>query len=89
MRIWVDENIPMGREAFAAHGEVTLFAGRGLKRFDLASADALLVRSVTRVDAALLEPTMSISPTWPRTVSVSRRPRAATPIRSASMSLRP
>jgi erythronate-4-phosphate dehydrogenase len=57
MRIWVDENIPMGREAFAAHGEVTLFAGRGLKRSDLASADALLVRSVTRVDAALLEGT--------------------------------
>lgn len=57
MRIWVDENIPMGREAFAAHGEVTLFAGRGLKRSDLAAADALLVRSVTRVDAALLEGT--------------------------------
>lgn len=57
MRIWIDENIPMGREAFAAHGEVTLFAGRGLKRADLAAADALLVRSVTRVDANLLEGT--------------------------------
>jgi erythronate-4-phosphate dehydrogenase len=57
MRIWIDENIPMGREAFAAHGEVTLFAGRGLKRADLAAADALLVRSVTRVDAGLLEGT--------------------------------
>ena len=57
MRIWVDENIPLGREAFAAHGEVTLFAGRGLKRADLASADALVVRSVTRIDAALLEGT--------------------------------
>ena len=57
MRIWIDENIPMGREAFAAHGEVTLFAGRNLKRADLSSADALLVRSVTRVDAGLLEGT--------------------------------
>ncbi|MBW8890323.1 MAG: 4-phosphoerythronate dehydrogenase [Fibrobacteres bacterium] len=57
MRIFVDENIPMGREAFAAHGEVTLFAGRNLKRADLSAADALLVRSVTRVDAGLLEGT--------------------------------
>lgn len=47
----------MGREAFSAHGEVTLFAGRGLRRTDLANADALIVRSVTRVDAALLEGT--------------------------------
>ena len=50
----VDENIPMGKEAFSAHGEVVAFAGRGLARQDLLSADALIVRSVTRVDAALL-----------------------------------
>ena len=57
MRIWVDENIPQGRDAFGAHGEVISFAGRALSRRDLAAADALLVRSVTRVDAALLEGT--------------------------------
>jgi erythronate-4-phosphate dehydrogenase len=54
MEIWVDENIPMGSEAFAAHGKVRLFSGRSLERGDLAAADALMVRSVTRVDAALL-----------------------------------
>lgn len=54
MRIHVDENIPLGPEAFAAHGEVIRFAGRGLKRADLAGTDALIVRSVTRVNADLL-----------------------------------
>lgn len=57
MRIWVDENIPMGKEAFEAHGQVTSFAGRGLVRGDLAGTDALIVRSITRVDAGLLEGT--------------------------------
>lgn len=57
MKVWVDENIPMGKEAFAAHGEAVAFAGRGLKREDIASADALIVRSITRVDANLLEGT--------------------------------
>ncbi|MDB5103847.1 MAG: 4-phosphoerythronate dehydrogenase [Fibrobacteres bacterium] len=57
MKIWVDENIPMGKEAFADHGETIRFAGRGLTRNDISGADALIVRSVTRVDAALLEGT--------------------------------
>src|SRR3989338_11371882 len=53
MRILVDENIP-GREAFAAHGEVAAFAGRSLRREDAREADALLVRSVTPGNNALL-----------------------------------
>jgi erythronate-4-phosphate dehydrogenase len=57
MNIWVDENIPLGKETFGAYGAVTPFAGRGLARADLGKADALLVRSVTKVDAALLEGT--------------------------------
>lgn len=57
MEIWVDENIPMGKEAFAAHGETVSFSGRGLSRSDIAGADALIVRSVTKVNAALLEGT--------------------------------
>ncbi|MEO6094569.1 MAG: 4-phosphoerythronate dehydrogenase [Fibrobacteria bacterium] len=57
LKIWVDENIPMGKEAFADHGEVILFAGRGLTRADIAQADALIVRSITKVNAALLEGT--------------------------------
>lgn len=57
MEIRVDENIPMGKEAFAAHGKTVTFAGRGLSRADILGADALIVRSVTKVNAALLEGT--------------------------------
>lgn len=55
MRIFVDENIPQGREAFAPFGEVETFAGRSLEARRLAGADALIVRSVTKVDARLLD----------------------------------
>lgn len=50
----VDENIPFAREACGALGEVRLVAGRAITRDMLREADALLVRSVTRVNAALL-----------------------------------
>jgi erythronate-4-phosphate dehydrogenase len=57
MNIWVDENIPLGRETFGPYGSVTTFVGRGLTRADLKTADALAIRSVTKVDAALLQGT--------------------------------
>lgn len=52
-----DENIPFAREAFAAFGEVRTLPGREIVRAALSDADLLLVRSITRVDAALLEGT--------------------------------
>jgi erythronate-4-phosphate dehydrogenase len=57
MKIWVDENIPLGSEAFSEHGEVIRFPGRNLARKDIGEADALIVRSITRVNASLLEGT--------------------------------
>ncbi len=57
MKIFVDENIPQGREAFEAHGEVSLFAGRDLKKADLLDVQALIVRSITKVNAQLLSGT--------------------------------
>lgn len=54
MEIWVDENIPLGQGLFGPHGKVTPFAGRSLKREDILQADALIVRSVTKVDEGLL-----------------------------------
>jgi erythronate-4-phosphate dehydrogenase len=57
MRLFIDENIPQGSSAFSVHGDVTLFAGRALRREDLAEADALLVRSITKVNTDLLEGT--------------------------------
>ena len=55
MKIIADENIPCARQAFASLGEVTLLPGRGMRHEQVRDADILLVRSVTRVDRALLE----------------------------------
>jgi len=57
MRIFIDENIPQGPEVFSAYGEVTTFPGRTLTRDHLDEADVLLVRSITKVNAELLEGT--------------------------------
>lgn len=54
MRIVVDENMAGADAAFARFGEIVMRPGRSIAPADLAGADALFVRSVTRVDAALL-----------------------------------
>ncbi len=55
MRILVDENIPQGDTAFAPYGDVQRFAGRKLGPADLQDAQALIVRSITKVNADLLK----------------------------------
>ncbi len=54
LTIVADENMPRVREAFAPLGTVRTLPGRTLTAADVRDADALLVRSVTRVDRALL-----------------------------------
>jgi len=54
VHIVADENIPLLNEFFADFGEITLVEGRSMTAADVAEADILLVRSVTRVDAQLL-----------------------------------
>jgi erythronate-4-phosphate dehydrogenase len=55
--ITIDENIPHAREAFESLGAVQLLPGRSITRRDLADSEALIVRSITRVDRELLEGT--------------------------------
>lgn len=55
MQILADENIPLIDAFFSAFGEIRQLPGRALERAALADAEVLLVRSVTRVDAELLE----------------------------------
>lgn len=55
MKIIVDENVPYGREAFGLLGEVVTMPGRAMSANDVQDADALVVRSITRVNEALLE----------------------------------
>ncbi len=54
MRIIVDENIPYAEQIFAPFGDVRTASGRALSAEAVADADALIVRSVTRVGEPLL-----------------------------------
>ncbi|MGE0859727.1 MAG: NAD(P)-dependent oxidoreductase [Gammaproteobacteria bacterium] len=54
MQILADSQIPALAEHFGELGELRRFEGRALDRATLGDAEVLLVRSVTRVDAALV-----------------------------------
>jgi len=54
VRILADENIAELSRYFASAGDLRTLPGRTITAADLRDVDALLVRSVTRVDAALL-----------------------------------
>ncbi|KGU82164.1 4-phosphoerythronate dehydrogenase PdxB [Pseudomonas mediterranea] len=55
MLIVADENIPLLDAFFKDFGEIRRVPGRGIDRDTVAQADVLLVRSVSRVNRALLE----------------------------------
>ena len=57
MRIVIDRNIPGVDATFAQHGDIEVVDGRLLDRRQLINARALITRSVTRVNAGLLEGT--------------------------------
>lgn len=54
MKILVDENMPYARELFSRTGDVIAVPGRPIPEAELNDADGLMVRSVTQVNAALL-----------------------------------
>lgn len=54
MIIVADENIPLVKEFFGRLGEVRCLPGRQISGADVRDADALIVRSVTRVNKELL-----------------------------------
>ena len=54
MKIIADANIPGLAQTFGRHGEVRAVDGRSINPASLGAADALIVRSVSRVNAALL-----------------------------------
>lgn len=57
MKILADQNIPHAETFFGQLGDVVRAPGRELSRDQLADVDALIVRSVTQVNAQLLEQT--------------------------------
>jgi erythronate-4-phosphate dehydrogenase len=54
MKIVADANIPHVRKCFSSVGDVQVVGGRDITRATVAEADALLVRSITRVNEELL-----------------------------------
>jgi erythronate-4-phosphate dehydrogenase len=54
MKILYDDNMPYGDEYFSSLGHAKPFTAGDLKQADLSECEALLVRSTTQVDAAIL-----------------------------------
>ncbi len=54
LNIVVDENMPFAEELFSRLGSVRRMPGRQIRAEDLRDVDALMVRSITRVDEQLL-----------------------------------
>lgn len=57
MKIVADENIPLIKRFFGEFGEVVILPGREISKSDLEYADILIVRSITQVNADLLDGT--------------------------------
>ncbi|OLQ76124.1 4-phosphoerythronate dehydrogenase [Photobacterium proteolyticum] len=55
MKILIDENMPYAADLFSQLGEVVTKPGRTLTSDDLIDVDALMIRSVTKVNKSLLE----------------------------------
>ena len=55
MKIVMDENVLLGKEAFSSIGEVVLVSGRAITPEVIKNADILIVRSVTKVNEELLK----------------------------------
>ena len=54
MKIVADENIPLLMECFSGIGKVVPVSGRNITAKELVDADALLIRSITRVNESLI-----------------------------------
>ena len=57
MKLLVDENIVQGKEALKNFGDVVFMAGRKITNENLRDVDALIVRSITKVNEELLKNT--------------------------------
>ena len=57
MKIVIDQNIRGAESTFGRHGELTFLEGRSIRNEHLRDAEALVIRTATRVDAELLQDT--------------------------------
>jgi erythronate-4-phosphate dehydrogenase len=55
MKLIVDENIALAKEAFSGFGELKLLNGRSITNNEVKNSDVLIVRSITEVNRELLK----------------------------------
>ena len=55
MKLIVDENIALAKEAFSGFGELKLMNGRSITNNEVRNSDVLIVRSITEVNRELLK----------------------------------
>jgi len=89
MKIYADENMPYVQQFFAELGEVQLVDGRQLSAEQVADADVLLVRSVTKVTAQLLSQNHQIKFVGTATIGVDHIDLAYLQSRNISFSSAP
>ena len=89
MRILIDENMPVADVLFADFGEVVRVPGRQMTAAQVADADVLLVRSVTRVDAALLAQARQLKFVGTATIGTDHIDQAALAARGIAFSSAP
>lgn len=89
MNIYADENMPYVQQFFAELGEVQLVDGRQLNAEQIADADVLLVRSVTKVTAQLLSQNNPLKFVGTATIGVDHIDQAYLQSRNISFSSAP
>lgn len=89
MKIFYDENMPFATEFFGDLGELTSFEGRKLTAQIAAEADVLLVRSITKVNEALLASNSSLRFVGTATIGVDHIDQAYLAGRKVSFSSSP
>ena len=89
MLIYADDNMPYAREFFSHLGEVRLFAGRTVQPSELQDADVLLVRSVTKVNQALIAACPQLKFVGTATIGIDHIDREALAARGIGFSSAP
>ena len=89
MNIYADENMPYVQQFFADLGTVKLVDGRNLTAAQVADADVLLVRSVTRVNTQLLGQNQRLKFVGTATIGVDHIDQAYLKSRQISFSSAP
>lgn len=89
MNIYYDENMPFAQEFFSDFGNLVPFSGRELCAENVKNADVLLVRSITKVNEALLNKNTQLKFVGTATIGVDHIDQAYLQARNVPFSSAP